>query len=97
MEKNENKDKYTIYETCIPKYLKNDIEEYLKHKDDKSCTHIDCLIDEIYSSINSALYSSEITEEQANYLRDKYCYGYDWRKGEKSDNGYNWFKQIYTN
>lgn len=81
--------KYEIYRKCIPEYLKNDIEEYLKYKDDKTCTFIDCLIDEIYGSINSALYDNEITEEQANYLRDKYCYGYDWEKGEKSDNGYN--------
>ena len=81
--------KYEIYRKCIPKYLENDINEYLKYKDDKICTVIDCLIDEIYGSINSALYSDEITKEQANYLRDKYCYGYDWEKGEKSDNGYN--------
>lgn len=78
--------KLEMYERCIPEYLKHDIEEYLKHKDDKKCTYIDCLIDEIYGSINSALYSYEITDEQARYLRDKYCYGYDWAKGEKSDN-----------
>lgn len=66
---------YEIYEKCIPKYLKHDIEEYLKYKDDKDCKHIDCLINEIYGSINSALYSDEITFEQANYLRDKYCFG----------------------
>lgn len=83
------KNKYEIYRRCIPKYLEYAINEYLKYKDDKKCTVIDCLIDEIYGSINSALYSNEITEEQANYLRDKYCYGYDWEKGEKSDNGYN--------
>lgn len=71
----------------VPKYLKHDIEEYLKYKDDPKCTVKDCLIDEIYGSINSALYSEELTKEQANYLRDKYCYGYDWAKGEKSRYG----------
>ncbi|HIT23087.1 MAG TPA: hypothetical protein IAD45_01550 [Candidatus Faecimonas intestinavium] len=80
-----DKDKAKIYETCIPDYLKHDIDEYLKYKDDKDCTIIDCLLDEIYGSINSALYSEEITEEQANYLRDKYYYGLDWLKGKKSD------------
>lgn len=81
------KEKYEMYERCIPKYLKHDIEEYLKYKDDPKCTVKDCLIDEIYGSINSALYSEELTKEQANYLRDKYCYGYDWAKGEKSGYG----------
>lgn len=47
---------------------------------------LDCLINEMYGSINSALYSDEITEEQAKYLRDKYCYGFDWTKGIKSNN-----------
>lgn len=75
-----------IYERCVPSYLKHDIEEYLKYENDESCSFIDCLLDEIYGSINSALYSGEITETQANYLRDKYCYGYDWLKGEKSGN-----------
>lgn len=82
-----NDEKFDIYERCIPKYLKHDIDEYLKYKDDKNCLFKDCLIDEIYGSINLALYGEEITPEQANYLRDKYCYGYDWKKGEKSDNG----------
>lgn len=73
-----------IYESCIPEYLKHDIEEFLKYKDDDKCLFIDCLINEIYGSINSAFYSEEITEEQADYLRDKYCYNKDWSKGEKT-------------
>lgn len=58
--------KYEIYRKCIPIYLENDINEYLKYKDDKTYTIIDCLIDKIYGYINSALYSDEITKEQAN-------------------------------
>lgn len=80
-------EKLKMYERCIPKYLKHDIEEYLKYKDDPKCTYIDCLKDEIYGSINSALYSEELTKEQANYLRDKYYYNCDWLKGEKSGYG----------
>ena len=80
-----DKEKYDMYEKCIPEYLKNDIQQYKKYKNDKKCTIIDCLKDEIYGSINSALYSDEITEEQANYLRDKYCYGLDWGKGARSN------------
>ena len=78
------KEKYSMYRKCIPSYLKHDIDEYLKYKDDKTCHYIDCLLDEIYGSINSALYSDEITDEQANYLRDLYFYGLDWEKGERS-------------
>lgn len=60
------------FEKYLPKYLKHDIDELEKHINDKSCTYLDCLFDELYGSINSALYSYEITEEQAKYLRKKY-------------------------
>lgn len=62
------------YENNIPEYLRKDIEALKKGEEENSLS-LDCLIDEVYGSINSALYSYEITEEQANYLRDKYCYG----------------------
>lgn len=81
------KEKFEMYERCIPAYLKKDIDNYLKYKDDKKCTFIDCLKDEIYGSINSAYYSEQLTREQANYLRDKYYYNCDWAKGEKSGYG----------
>lgn len=82
---------YDMYEKTIPEYLRHDIEEYLKYKNDKNCHFLDCLLDEIYGSINSALWNGEISEEQANYLRDKYYYGFDWRKGERSSYGTNRF------
>ena len=88
-----DQEKYAMYERCIPTYLKHDIDEYLKYKDDKTCSYIDCLLDEIYGSINSAFYSDEITEEQADYLRDKYCYGCDWSKGERTNYGH-WFYKL---
>lgn len=62
------------FEKFMPKYLKHDIDEYMKHKDDPTCTVIDCLLDEIYGSINSAYWDDEISEEQADYLRNKYYY-----------------------
>lgn len=43
-----DKEKYEMYERCIPTYLKKDIDAYLKEKDNKECKHIDCLLDEIY-------------------------------------------------
>lgn len=70
----DKKELLELKEKCLPKYLLHDIEEYLKNKDDPTCTVIDCLLDEIYGSINSALYSGEITQEMAEYLREKYLY-----------------------
>lgn len=67
------------FEKYMPKYLKHDIEEYMKYKDDPKCTVKDCLLDEIYGSINSAFWDGEISEEQAEYLREKYYF----RHGEE--------------
>lgn len=67
------------FEKYMPKYLKHDIEEYMKYKDDPKCMVKDCLLDEIYGSINSALWDDEISEEQAEYLRNKYYF----RRGEE--------------
>lgn len=75
------KEKYEMYERCIPKYLKHDIEEYLKYKDDPKCTVKDCLIDEIYGSINSALYSEEI---DFTNCKVEPTYLYSCSKGKKS-------------
>ena len=41
--------------------------------------YYDKYMDEVYGSINSALYSNEITKEQADYLRDKYYFNlFEW-------------------
>ena len=64
-----------IEQFCLPEYLIHDINEYEKHKDDKSCTFIDCLQDEIQGSINMALINDRIiSEEYAQHLRKKYLY-----------------------
>lgn len=60
-----------ILEIYLPKYLKNDItalEEGIKNK----VSVLDCLYCEVQGSINSAYYDNEITEEEADYLREKY-------------------------
>lgn len=65
---------YELKEKCLPDYLLHDIEEYKKYKDDKTCTFIDCLQNEIYGSINMALINDGVIDEEfAQYLRDKYC------------------------
>lgn len=63
---------FELKEKCLPEYLKHDIEEYLKYKEDKTCSFIDCLKNEIYGSINIALIDGVISEEFATYLRNKY-------------------------
>ncbi len=60
-----------IFEKTLPKYLKNDIEAFIKGLETKSNV-LDCLYNEVQGSINSAFYSHEITMEEANYLRRKY-------------------------
>ena len=61
------------YEICLPLYLQKDLEAYIKGLEEKS-TLIDCLWGELYGSINGAYTDGEITEEHANYLRNKYLY-----------------------
>lgn len=61
-----------LKEKCLPQYVLHDIEEYLKYRNDESCSYLDCLQDEIRGSINSAFWDGDIDEELANYLREKY-------------------------
>lgn len=73
MKERKNKKLYneSILEKCLPKYLENDIKnlkEGLKNK----VSYIDCLIDEVQGSINSAWTDGDITEEQCDYLYKKY-------------------------
>lgn len=58
-------------EITLPLYLKNDIRELCIGYDTKP-TILDCLHNEVYGSINGALYDGQITEEEAEYLRNKY-------------------------
>ena len=60
-----------ILEKCLPPYLENDLKnlkEGLKNK----VSYIDCLIDELQGSVNSAFVDGDITEEQCDYLSKKY-------------------------
>lgn len=58
-------------EMNLPSYLQHDIDALIEGKK-KQVLYIDCLLDEVYSSINSAYYDGKITEEQVFYLRKKY-------------------------
>ena len=58
----------------LPPYLQKDINNLLKEINNKDSKIIDCLLCEVYGSINSALYSNEITKEEADYLRNRYYF-----------------------
>ena len=60
-----------ILEKCLPKYLEEDIKKLKKGLKEK-VSYIDCLINEVQGSINSAWVDGDITEEQCDYLYKKY-------------------------
>lgn len=61
----------TYLECNLPKYLQHDIDALIRGEEESSSL-LDCLLDEVYGSINSAFWDNEITQEQAEYLREKY-------------------------
>lgn len=80
MSENERCDKYNrrYFEVNLPPYLEKDIRQLVEAKN-REDIYYDKYMDEVYGSINSALYSNEITKEQADYLRDKYYFNlFEW-------------------
>ena len=62
-----------ILEKCLPKYLENDIKN-LKEGLKNNVSYIDCLINEVQGSTNSAFVDGDISEEQCDYIYEKYIY-----------------------
>lgn len=63
------------YEYGLPPYLQKDLDAYKEGLKNGSSL-MDCLWGELYGSINSALIDDgAITEEHAEYLRNKYLRG----------------------
>lgn len=60
-----------LCEVVLPAYLKKDIISLEEGRKNNS-TLLDCLHCELQGSINSAFYNNEITENEANFLREKY-------------------------
>lgn len=63
--------KEEIWEKCLPSYLARDLQN-LKEGMAKQVSYLDCLINELQGSINSAFVDGDITEEQCDYLYKKY-------------------------
>lgn len=57
----------------LPKYLEENIENLIKARKEKRLD-IDCEESELLSNINRAMYSKDITEDQASILRRKYLW-----------------------
>ncbi len=58
-------------EADLPASIQKAIAEFLQGEKEQAL-HLDCLSDELYGAINSNLWGGCITEEQADYLRNKY-------------------------
>ena len=63
-----------ILEKCLPTYLENDLKN-LKEVIKNKVKYLDCLINELQGSVNSAFVDGDITEEQCDYFYRKYIYG----------------------
>ena len=61
----------TYLEKNLPASLDKALREYIQGEKDK-VSYMDCLWGELYSAINSNQWSNAITQEQADYLREKY-------------------------
>ncbi|HCX63178.1 hypothetical protein [Sedimentibacter sp.] len=59
-------------EVNLPPYLQEDIAKLEEGRSLNLVLRLDALYNEVQGSINSALHSGRITEEQALYLRKKY-------------------------
>ena len=61
----------TFLEKCLPKYLEKDLIA-LKNGLKNNVSYLDCLINELQGSINSAFTDGDISEQQCDYLYKKY-------------------------
>lgn len=69
--KTEKQYREKILEKCLPNYLEKDLEN-LKHGIENKVSYLDCLINELQGSVNSAFVDGDITEEQCDYLYKTY-------------------------
>lgn len=63
-------------ESALPGFVRQSIENLLQGELEQ-VSHLDCLYDDLYGSINAAQWGGDITREQADYLRKKYLFNGD--------------------
>ncbi len=65
--------KNDVIEQGLPPNLKRDIQALIEGEKNK-VSYVDCLHDELYGSVNADFWAGNITEQQANYIRNKYLF-----------------------
>ena len=63
-------------ESGLPGFVQQSIDNLLQGELEQ-VSHLDCLYDDLYGSINAAQWGGDITREQADYLRKKYLFSGD--------------------
>ena len=63
-------------ESGLPGFVRRSIDNLLQGELEQ-VSHLDCLYDDLYGSINAAQWGGDITREQADYLRKKYLFSGD--------------------
>ena len=63
-------------ESGLPGFVRQSIKNLLQGELEQ-VSHLDCLYDDLYGSINAAQWGGDITREQADYLRKKYLFSGD--------------------
>jgi len=60
-----------ILEKCLPEFVERDLKN-LKEGIKNKVSYLDCLVNELQGSVNSAFVNGAISEEQCDYLYKKY-------------------------
>lgn len=63
-----------LLEVGLPEFLKKDIDD-LKEGIKNKVSYVDCLINEVQGSANSAYVDGIISKKQCDYIFKKYVYG----------------------
>lgn len=66
----------------LPKYLRHDLEQVEKYSW-KNSTVYDCLLDEVWGSINACWCDGVISWDEAEELRERYYWSKFSREGEE--------------
>ena len=62
---------FDINDICLPDYVKKDIDALQAGIADTNCSYVDCLVEELAATINSAASAGDISDEVA-WERDLY-------------------------
>lgn len=63
-----------INDIYLPDYVKKDIDALQAGIADTNCSYVDCLVEELAATINSAASAGDISDEVADWLFWKYLH-----------------------